>query len=262
MLFALQADSGAFGAVVQNIAGEFSSPDHNGFVTALVLREMEGFADSECEEPLKRALDFLEECESPSGMFSFWPPRRIPPWAPYNPDECDTTAVIAGELFAFSRIPTEKVRRIALDLMPEFQTGAGQFLAWRSRDVVPTPFDIALNMNVVAFLAQTGYRDSAPYGDACRAIRDAVASCEGTPQGLDRLTPYYPEITEVRAVLDHALRRGATELLPVAALFEAPPVPTGTENAGVLFANEGRRTVWSSEAVRVARQIRRVAQFR
>src|SRR5665213_262643 len=210
-LFSLQADSGAFVSEVRN--GDISLPDYNGFVTALVLREMEGFADSGCAEPLNRALDFLQECEgSRSGMFSFWPPGRCPSWVPYNPEECDSTAVIAAELFHFGRLAPERVSSLVLNSLPAFQTSTGEFLAWRSRGVVPNPADLVLNVNVVAFLAQTGSRGSAVYRDACGAICDMAASCEGSPQRLDRLTPYYPDVAEVFLALDHALRRGAHEL--------------------------------------------------
>jgi hypothetical protein len=255
-LFSLQADSGAFAAIVHNCGA--SIPDYNGLVTALVLREMEEFARSEHAEPLNRALDFLEDCTSSSGsgMFSLWPPNRTPSWALYNPDDCDTTAVIAAELFHFNRITPETARFIALDLMPEFQTSTGEFLAWRTRGVLPNPADIVLNVNVVAFLAQTGCHDSAAYRNACRAICDAVSSCEASLGQLDRLMPFYPETAEISVALRSALRRGAHELLPTAALLETFSIPAESDGGKTLFANVGRHTFWSSEAVDMARRVR------
>lgn len=254
-LFSLQADSGAFLSEVRNSG--VSLPDYNGLVTALVLREMEDFLDPACEEPLNRALGFLQQCLSPgSGMCSFWPPDRCPSWTPYNPEECDTTAVIVAELFHFGRITPKRTRSIVLDSLPGFQTGTGVFLAWRSQGIAPNPFDLVLNVNVVAFLAQTGFRDTAMYRDACRVICDSFASCAESPDRLDRLTPYYPDATEISLALENALRRGAEELLPVVAALQSVPAPTPNAGTGVLFANEGRRTLWSSEAVHIARRIR------
>jgi hypothetical protein len=251
-LFSLQAESGAFVSEVRN--GEIALPDYNSFATSLVLREMEGFAHPDCAAALDRALDFLQECQcSGSGMFCFWPPDRCPSWAPYNPEECDSSAVSAAELFHFGRMTPERAHFIAMESMPGFQTSTGEFLAWRSQGIVPNPVDFGLNVNVVGFLAQTGSRESTAYRNACRAICNMAASCEGSPERLDELTPYYPEAGEVFLALDNALRRGARELLPAAAALHTL---SRSEGGGVLFANEGRRTVWSSEAVQIARRIR------
>lgn len=254
-LVSLQAESGAFVSDVRN--GGVSLSDYNGPVTALVLRELEDFVDPAWEEPRNRALCFLEQCLSPgSGMCSFWPPDRSPAWAPYNPEECDTTALIVAELFHFGRITPERIRSIVFDSLPGFQSGNGAFLAWRSQGIVPNPVDLALNVNVVAFLAQTGFCDSAMYRDACRAICDLFASCLESPDQLDRLTPYYPDPTEISLALENALCRGAEELLPAVTALQSVPGPIPNGGTGVLFANEGRRTLWSSEAVLVARRIR------
>jgi hypothetical protein len=244
---------------------------------------MEAFADLECAEPLNRALDFLQECCSAedsamarrnadaqpekwsgSGMCTFWPPFRCPAWAPYNPEDCDSTAVIAAELFHFGRITTERARSIALDSMPAFQKETGEFLAWRTQGVVPNPVDLALNINVVAFLAQTGSCGATVYRNACRAICEAAASCKDSPHLLDQLVPYYPDSAEVLLALHNALYRGARELLPAAAALHSTSFSAATfgGSAEPLFANEGRRTRWFSEAVSLARRIRRCTESR
>jgi hypothetical protein len=253
-LFSLQADSGAFLSSVHN--GNTVLPDYNGFATALVLREMEKFADEECQEPLNRALDFLQECEwTESGMFSFWPRDEAPSWAPYNPEECDSSAVIAAELFYFGRIDPERARFIGIHSMSAFQTSTGEFLAWRTRGLFPNPVDFGLNVNVAAFLAQTGSRESEAYRNVCRAICDMADSCGDSPERLHRLCPYYPEKREIFLALDHALRRGVTELLPAVASMERIRPPVEESGSGILFANEGQRTVWRSDAVSIARRI-------
>src|SRR6185437_2966084 len=236
-LFSLQAQSGAFVSEVRN--GDVSIPDYNGFATALVVREMETFGSAECEGPLNRALDFLQKCESPdSGMFSFWARDLAPLWAPYNPEECDSSAVIAAELFHFGRITPERARFIALDSMPGFQVGAGEFLAWRTQGLVPNPVDFGLNVNVAAFLAQTGSRNSIVYRNVCRVICEMADSCAGRLDRLDRLAPYYPDPGELFVALDHALRRGASELLPAATAIEKIRSQVAGNSSGILFANE------------------------
>ena len=217
---------------------------------------MERFADAECEEPLNRALDFLQKCEwAETGMFSFWPCDEAPAWAPYNPEECDTSAVIAAELFHFGRIAFERALFIGLNSMPAFQTGAGEFLAFRTRGLFPNPVDLGLNVNVAAFLAQTGSRESAAYRNVCRAICDMADSCGDSLERLDQLSPYYPGTEEIFLALDHALRRGASELLPATAAMQRVRCPAEGRSSGILFANEGRRTVWRSDAVAIARRI-------
>lgn len=253
-LFSLQAESGAFVSTVRN--GDVSVPDYNGFATALVVREMEAFGGPECEGPLNRALDFLQTCECPdSGMFSFWAKDRAPSWVPYNPEECDSSAVIAAELFHFGRITPERARFIALHSMPEFQMEAGEFLAWRTRGLVPNPVDFGLNVNVAAFLAQSGSRDSIVYRNVCRAICDMAGSCAGRLDRLDCLAPYYPDTGELFVALDHASRRGASELLPAVTAIGNIRPQVADNGSGILFANEGRRTIWRSDAVSVARRM-------
>jgi hypothetical protein len=183
-------------------------------------------------------------------MCTFWPADQCPSWAPYNPEDCDSTAVIAAELFHFGRMTPEKARFLSQESMPRFQTGAGDFLAWRSQGIVPNPPDLVVNVNVVAFLAQIGSRGSEPYRQACAAILHSSAE----PSVLDHCAPYYPETAEILRAFDNALGRGAGELLPALEILRHVAA-TGCEPAGILFANQGRRTVWSSEAVRVARRI-------
>src|SRR6185437_15340463 len=136
---------------------------------------------------LNRALDFLQECECPgSGMFSFWPREGAPSWAPYNPEECDSSAVIAAELFHFGRFTAERAQFIALHSIPAFQTSGGEFLAWRTQGVVANPVDFGLNVNVAAFLAQTGSRGTKAYRDACHVICQIAASCGDDLRRLDQ----------------------------------------------------------------------------
>src|SRR5262249_34968148 len=147
--------------------------------------------------------------------------------------------VIAAELFHFGRLTSETARLIALEAMPQFRTGTGEFLAWRTQGIVPNPVDLGLNTNVAAFLAQTGCSDSAPYRASCRAICDRVASCDSHPRLLDELVPYYPEPSEFFLALENAVRRGARELLPALTALQPYSLIGRTDGTKILFANEG-----------------------
>ena len=85
-----------------------------------------------------------------------------------------------------------------------------------------------------------------------------VAASEGDPGQLDRLTPYYPDVLEVMLAFENAMLRGARDLSAAAARF-LPLFAASGDRTGTLIANEGRRTRWFSEAVEVARTIRRGA---
>jgi hypothetical protein len=86
-------------------------------------------------------------------------------------------------------------------------------------------------------------------------------SCDESLDRLDRLSPYYPGMSEIFLALDHALRRGASELLPAIAAMQRITCPAEGSSSGILFANEGRRTVWRSDAVSIARRIAVLKSF-
>ena len=271
LLLSLQAPSGAFESTVH--AGNNSFSDYNGFVTAIVLRELEAFAGLDgWSAPLERALDFLEECESPSrpGLFFFWPSHRWPRWAPRIPEDCDCTATIASELLHYGRIGLDTAHKIVsasllpyrLPIAPESRgkpwIRPGVFLTWHYLGAAPNPVDIVVNVNVAAFLAQTGCTGHAAYGEVCRMIFDGISWCSRQWECLERLSPYYPEGWELVFALKNALRRGAEELsapLEEIQRFNAP-VP-GNDPSKILFSMADRSTVWSSTALWAARRLAR-----
>jgi hypothetical protein len=271
LLLSLQAPSGAFESTVH--AGNRSFPDYNGFVTALVLRELEAFAGLDgWSAPLGRALDFLEECQSPSrqGLFFFWPAHRWPPWAPRIPEDCDCTATIASELLHYGRIGLDTAHTIVSDALlpyrlPLSQASPGKpwirpgaFLTWHHLGAAPNPVDVVVNVNVAAFLAQTGCTGHASYREVCRMIFDGISWCARRWEYLERLSPYYPEGWELVFALHNALRRGAADLnssLEELQRFNAPA--PADDSSKILFSMADRSTVWSSTALWAARCLAR-----
>jgi len=269
LLLSLQAESGAFASTVHS--GKDSLSDYNGFVTALVLRELEPVAGLHgWDAPLGRALDFLEECESPArpGMFFFWPPDRWPLWAPGIPEDCDCTATMASELVHYGRMGLDKARAIAANALLPYRVDTerktpekpwirtGVFLTWHYSGPAPNPVDIVVNVNVAAFLAQTGSTHHPAYGQACQMIFDGIRWCNRRWENLERLSPYYPEPWELIFALHHALRRGAADLeASIAELRQFPAPALADDPSKILFGMADRSTLWASTALWAARRV-------
>jgi hypothetical protein len=251
--------------------GETSLHDYNGFVTALVLRELEPFAGLDgWSEPLGRALSFLEGCESPlrPGFFSFWPWYQWPVWAPRVPEDADDTAAIASELLFYGRIDLEKAQFIAssalipyrLELAPETADKPwirpGAFLTWLNHRCVPNPMDCVVNVNVLAFLAQAEFASQPGCIEACQMVLGGISWSARRWEYLEQLSPYYPEASELVFALKNAVRKGAANLRVCLNALEQFPVAQFEERPSkILFSVADRTTSWSSTALWAARQL-------
>jgi len=269
LLLSLQSGSGGFRSTVHSDLG--SIDDENGFVTALVLRELEPLAGLPALiDPCRRALDFVARCEAPSrtGFFAFWPRSRWPSWCPQVPEDLDCTATMASELLHYGRIDLARARDIAQSALIPYRLNElpaepdkpwirpGAFLTWHH----PLPFvhlmDCTVNANVAGFFAQIGLQHQAGYDDACRMIADGIHSAAGSGERLEGLSPYYPEPAELVRALQNAVRRGAAELFPcLEELRRIHGADTANHRAATLFSMADRRTRWSSEAVWAAREL-------
>jgi hypothetical protein len=280
LVLSLQADSGAFQSIVHR--GEISVPDYNGFVTALVLRDLEPFAGlNEWKEPIERALAFLAECESPGrpGFFFFWPLHRWPVWFPRFPEDADDTAVMASELLHYRKIDLERARSIAsaltayrLETAPSVHeknapqknwVRAGAFLTWLDHRSVPNQIDCTVNANVAALLAQTGLTSQSGYAESCQTILGGISYCAGRWECLEQLSPYYPEPVELTLALQNAVRKGASELRAgISALEQFPGAREARNHPANIVFSADRGTLWSSLALWAARQMAGFRKFR
>ena len=255
-LSSLQADSGAFESEVWREDGRFT--DYNGFITALVLRETAAFEGPGWLSLRRRALDFIEECESPfrPGRFSFWPRTRWPGWAKPVPDDCDCTASMASLLLEFGRINGEKAEAIATHSLGPYQRADGCFVAWQYDGEWENPVDLVLNANVIAFLARIGWSGRSAFENACAGLSSAVTGCARQPERLRMCTPYHPNPEELARSVHHAVKLGATRLCDTAA--ELRWFCTGTPDVsmrGTVFTTLDRRTRWSSLALQLVRRL-------
>jgi hypothetical protein len=270
LLLSLQADSGAFQSTVHR--GGSSFHDHNGFITALVLRELEPLASlGGWPGPIDRALCFLRECESPlrPGFFSFWPRHQWPVWYPPLPDDADDTAVIASELLHYGKIDREQAQSIASSALIAYRLETapavpekpwirpGTFLTWLDhRFCEPSQVDCVVNVNVLAFLAQAGLTSQPGYAEACQMILDGISWCARRWECLEQLSPYYPEPVEFELVLRNAVSKGVTELdAGLKALEQFPARRSGSSDPSQVVFSADRGTVWSSPALWAARQL-------
>jgi hypothetical protein len=267
-LATLQRPDGGFDSVVTMREGPLA--DRNGFTTAIVLRTLRHVPDAAGLAPLRRrALDFLEDCESPAvpGGYAFWPERLRPPWAAAVPADVDDTAIFAGELHRHGRLDRPgAMRSLCAAILPCrmpphddeprppwipsgcFQTWIGMAAARPVRVV-----DCCVNANVAALMARLDARHLPGYSEAIRTVVDGLAWADEDASRLDSLTPFYPCLHALHDALAHAVECGAHELRGaldrVSTLLPAPRA-----EAGCCRSAYGR-AVWRCPAVAVARAI-------
>jgi hypothetical protein len=271
-LLRLQNESGAFHSTVQSRSGILD--DWNGFTTALVLRALFPLGQSgRLIRARNRALDFLETCESPNrpGFFLFWPRHSWPAWAPTLPEDADDTSVFVSELVRHGRMSPKRAANIVhhslipyrvskpLQIKPYPWMSPGVFLTWLSHDLPINPVDCCVNTNVVALMAQLGLARAPGYADACLMLVSGVAWARGVPDRLRLLTPYYPDAAELVWALRNAVTCGAESLR--GALNELESCTRTARNSEVtlsdrpIFSTADRSIIWTSSAIRVAREL-------
>jgi hypothetical protein len=271
-LLNLQAQSGAFHSVV-HFNGQ-SYDDWNGFTTALVLRHSPLAASSPDWSAARRlALQFLGECEVKNrpGFFTFWPCDRWPKWAPAMMPDADCTSSIACELLRHGIMTRQEAQSIAMtSLIPYRLESApddhpwirpGVFPTWLCK-AIPNPIDCCVNVNVVAFLSQSGLNDVPGYAQACAMLYSGLSWSSGQRERLGRLCPYYPNSVELLYAIRNAVQYGATQLQEALDMLEASDATVSDAHAAApLFTTADRETRWSSRAVELARHLGNVKRL-
>lgn len=231
--FAAQLSNGAFPSTV--CFGERTVADANGFVTALVLRELNRISKNVPREIVVRALDFLESCASVSvaGAFNFYPQNSQPQWINRLPDDADDTAVIALELLRGKRLNrTNLIKKtcVALDKFRLQRVGSlappwlqrGVFLTWLSAENRLNTVDCAVNANIAALLATLNLKHWRGYSETCAMIEAGIRWAGNSPPKARALTPFYPHPAELKRSVQHAVDCGAAELQMSLQLLEQP----------------------------------------
>jgi hypothetical protein len=230
--------------------------DHNGFVTALAVRE-----HHLAERPVPGEwLDVLEGCRRPGGSYGFWPADSVPAWAPELPADSDDTAVMLLELVLAGRVGRAEARRVAcrtvgvhrlrrvLDPGPPWLR-RGMFTTWhrgRALDMV----DLTAVTNVLALLHALGLQGIPGVEESLAALAAAIDWAGSSVPRWESLSPFYPEPDELARALGHATACGVPGLADGArAAREACP----RRDADVVCSMAYGPPTWHSPALAVVR---------
>lgn len=211
-------------------SGERRRPDRNGFITALAIRALR----RQGADIPAAMLDALERCRSPGAGFRFWAPCAHPQWAPRLPDDADDTAIMTLELHAAGRLSREEARRIAcvaigrhriarLPLLRPPWLRTGVFATWHRRGIALDLIDCTAIANALAAFAALDLHDIPGVRASTAMLRDAVAWAGDDTTRACSLSPFYPEPAEFVLALQHAVKAGADDLIPVHAAAAQTP---------------------------------------
>ncbi len=251
-VLASQRPDGAFPSrVLLDRRRGIEAPDCNAFVTALVLHHLlelpcpllraAGRTD-ETVEAIDRALGFLERCRVPAatggtadrprgwgrdvaGAFRFYPEGDRPEWMQTRlaPD-VDDTVLCTGVLLTAGRMePAEACDLVERVLEPHRLhdraaaarwpwVEAGAYRTWLDPKAKPNPVDCTVNANAAALLARLGLRDHPAYAAAVATVRRGVAWAGDSPAHARSITPFYPDLAELRHAVVRAHRAGVDEV--------------------------------------------------
>jgi hypothetical protein len=275
-VLASQAPSGAFPSLVGLPVGRIR--DDNGFVTALVLSELEALSgDAAVATALGRGLDFLARCEAPSrpGAFSFYPLDAHPRWIGVllAPD-ADDTALFSLALQQGGRRPPAFLAHVADQVLaphrlldgsaraePWHRPGAQ--LTWLTGQTprnAPNTIDCCVNVNVLALLWHAG----PPFTARAAALVDMVAHAlewaGDSQERARRIVPYYPHPIELLHAVRRAVRGGVRDLEPhLARIAEAPWARIDHDelfpDGRPICSSIDGRVVWTSPVLQAARRL-------
>lgn len=221
-LAAWQSPAGAFWSTITS--RDRTETDWNGFVTALVLREMRHLPSTPALARIQaQALNFLADCASTRlpGAFSFWPTSGRPGWASQVPEDADDTAIMTLELARAGRLSRTELLRIVCHTLIPYRVSAvatpiptwiqpGVFLTWLSdHPHHPNLVDCCVNTNAIALMAYADATHLPGYQAACQLIEQGISWVGSSASRLHYLTPFYPNPNEFYFALVHAVECGA-----------------------------------------------------
>jgi len=265
LLFREQTDSGAFRSWVRLPIGPL--PDENGFVTALVLREVSLIPpEPEFREIVHRAQAFLLRCQSGNRpfTFSFWPSDGYPKWMNQSRlyEDADDSAILSVLLADLGVWDQQQMAETASQLL-QHRNEAGAVFTWLGPSLIPNTVDWCVNTNVAALLARAGMRNSVAYSKIVHGVEAMVSEAGESVDALKRALPYYPHPIELLYALEHAVRCGADEFSgPAAQLHRLEPLQKLCSDPPADFpvcsSNDGR-IVWSAPVLQFLRRTRSAA---
>lgn len=266
-LAALQLRNGGFGSTVVSRDGH--QIDCNGFTTAIVLRMTRHVPDDPVMASIRqRALHHVASCASSRvpGAFAFWPEAARPAWAMSVPADADDTAIMLTELLRHGWIDRrDALRRVCRAVIPhrarERDTAVvppwvvpGCFYTWIADVDGPNIVDCCVNANVAALMARLGARALPGYTAAILTIVNGMRWAGDDRRRLSALTPFYPSVTCLIDVVEHAIESGVRELCDVQRELRALDIDPRADGWGCCRSAYGS-TVWHCVALGVARAL-------
>jgi hypothetical protein len=263
-----QAPSGAFRSIVHHYGEIF--PDENGFVTALIVRELDRLALPGTCAAVERALDFLESCRGAAGAFHFYPPGLEPEWMGRRlAADADDTALFAATLLAHGRLDLAEADRLIAEVLDPFRVHywpesepawvrPGCYRTWLDLKAPlrsANPVDCCVNVNVAAFLAVSGQAGHPGYAAAVRTVTAGLRWAGAVEWQARSLVPWYPHPAEILHALSRAVAAGVGELAgPLAECAAQPWAAGGLPAERPVCGSLAGKTLWFCPALQALRQ--------
>jgi hypothetical protein len=279
-LLAAQSASGAFPSTVE--AGGERQADETCFVTAqvaLILGELSQsgahHAGGAVRRAWERALDFVEACASPdvAGAFLFYPATLPTPRLPVRlmPDG-DDTALAWLALMQAGRRPRALARAVLPPLFDHLRVAAarrgdppwiraGAYRTWFALPDGANPVDIAVNVNILACLADAGCAAPPQPDPAAAIVTAACRTADLSVSSLRSLAPFYADPAEVEIALERAVRLGAAGMTAAWRAVRKHGLQRRDRLAGrppdrPLYCNAHGRPIWRAPSLQLARRCR------
>ncbi len=253
----------------QNVSGAFRCElaghhhvlyDYNGFVTALILREMQESDPRLYAVQIEKALKYLR-CykNSENTGYRFWPLHLWPDWAPSLPADCDDIAVISLELAKHNELTDSQLLQLLESHLfasqikdhPPSPTWLkkGAFRTWVDGMEEGNPVDCCVNLNILVLFAYLGMKDIVGYHEVVQMLYDAVEWCGDSELRFRSLAIFYPDSRMFLYTLDNAIVHGCSELLELREILRKKSFwPTMRGHGPIsICSNANHKIIWTSE---------------
>lgn len=257
----IQPQQNANGAFRCELAGHrYVFYDYNGFVTALILREMKKSAPRYYAVQIAKALKYLSCYKiGENDGYRFWPLHLWPDWAPYLPADCDDIAVISLELAKHNELTTSQLLQLLENHLFASQIKEhpaspgwlrkGAFRTWVDRMEEGNPVDCCVNLNILALFAYLGMKEIVGYREIVQMLYDAVAWCGDSELRFRSLAVFYPDSRMFLYTLDNAINHGCSELLELREMLRQKSFwPSMQRHEPIsICSNTTHTIIWTSE---------------
>ena len=253
----------------QSKAGSFKSQvcmkdtvyeDYNGFVSALILRELIEQDTCLYEQSIDLARRYLAHYEAHNGFqgYRFWTLESWPRWAPELPADSDDTSVIALELAKSGYITIPELAgmieasllRCQIKTHTHFPVWVrkGAFRTWIDDRKPGNPVDCCVNINILALFAFANFKDITGYQEIIAMLYDAFEWSGESQEKFRSLALFYPDLKMFVYTIDNAIACGCSELEELKHLIQKKPFwPDMLDGNPIdICSNANRKYIWRS----------------